>query len=64
MPSATKLARMCEHGRPVLGYVFVKQDARLSERENAQILANILDQVEGVEDRGSCSLSTGQLHEP
>jgi hypothetical protein len=63
----TKLARMCEHGRPVLGYVFVKQDAGLEtaqqlyqrslavkERATAQILAIMLDQVEGVEDCCPC----------
>jgi hypothetical protein len=34
------------------------------EREIAQILAIMLDQIEGVEDRGSSGLTTGQLIKP
>jgi hypothetical protein len=70
-------ARMSEHGRPILGDVFVNQDVTLSieqqprqrglafmKRVIAQIVAIMLDQVEGVEDRGSSGLPTGQLLEP
>jgi hypothetical protein len=66
MPSAPKLARMGEHGRPILGDVFVQQDACLGlaqqsrkrrlaveEWEIAQIPAIMFDQIEGIEDRGS-----------
>jgi hypothetical protein len=66
------------HGRsPILGDVFVQQDACLSiaqqprqrrlpveKREIAQILAIMLDNVEGIEDLGSSGLTTGQLLEP
>lgn len=38
--------------------------ALLQEGEIAQILALMLDQVEGAEDRGSSGLTTGQLLEP
>jgi hypothetical protein len=67
---------MGEDGRPILGDVFVQQDARfglaqqprqrrlpVQEREIAQILAIMLDQVKGVEDRGLSGLTTGQLLE-
>jgi hypothetical protein len=72
-----KLTSVREHGRPILGDVFVKQDAGLGiaessrqrslafeKRESAQILAIMLDKVERVEDRGSSSFTTGQLLEP
>jgi hypothetical protein len=65
-----KLARMGEHSRPILGDVFVQQDASLGiaqqarqrslpvqEWDIAQILAIMLDQVEGVEDCGSSGLT-------
>jgi hypothetical protein len=52
---------MGEHGRPALGYVLVEQDARfglaeqsckrslpVQEREIAQVLAVVLDQVERI----------------
>ena len=68
---------MRKNGRAVLGYVFVEQDARfglahqprprslpVQEREITRILAIMLDQVEGVEDRGSSGLTTRQLLEP
>jgi hypothetical protein len=68
---------MGEHGRPILGNVFVQQDADLGiaqqarqrglaveERQIAQILAIMLDQVERVEDRGSSGLTMGQVLEP
>jgi hypothetical protein len=68
---------MGEHGRPIFGNVFVKQNASLSieqqprqrglpvqEWEIAQILAIKLDQVERVEDCGSSGLTTGPLLEP
>jgi hypothetical protein len=61
---------------PILGDVFVEQDTCLSvaqeppqrslpvqEWEIAQVFAIMLDQVEGVEDRGSSGLMTGQLIE-
>jgi hypothetical protein len=57
--------------------VFVQQDADLGiaqqarqrglaveERQIAQILAIMLDQVERVEDRGSSGLTMGQVLEP
>jgi hypothetical protein len=60
-----KLARIGEHGHPILGNVFAKQDASLGiaqqarqsslpvqEGEIAQILVIMLDKVEGVDDRG------------
>jgi hypothetical protein len=72
-----KPARMGEHGRFIFGNMSVKQDANLSvaqeprqrslpvqEREIAQILAIMLDQVEGLEDRCSSRLSAAQLLEP
>jgi hypothetical protein len=72
-----KLARVSQHGRPILDDVFVQQDAWLGlaqqsrqrrlavqEWEIAQIPAIMLDQVEGVEDRGSSGLTAGQLLEP
>jgi hypothetical protein len=42
------------------------RQCRLSvqECESAQILAIMLDQVESVEDRGSCGFTTGRLLEP
>jgi hypothetical protein len=59
-----KLARMGEDSRTILGDVFVEQDARLDATQEArqrclavkegalaQILAIMLDQVEGIEDR-------------
>jgi hypothetical protein len=36
----------------------------IEERKTTQVLAIMLDQVEGVEDRGACCLTTGQLREP
>jgi hypothetical protein len=70
-------ARMGEHGKTIFVNVLVKQDASLSiaqqarerslsvqERESAQILAIMLDKVEGVENRGSGGITTGQLLEP
>jgi hypothetical protein len=36
----------------------------VEKRKLAQILAVVLDQVEGVENRGSCCLSPAQLLEP
>jgi hypothetical protein len=35
----------------------------VQERKLTQILAIVLDKVEGIEDRGSSSLATGQLLE-
>jgi hypothetical protein len=70
---SAKPGRMGEHGQPIFDNVFVRQDVCLGvaqqplqrslpaqEREIAQILAIMLDQVEGVEDRGSSGLPTGQ----
>jgi hypothetical protein len=63
---------MGEHGRAILGDVSVKQDAclgiaqqprqhslALKKRAIAQILAIMLDKVEGIKDGGSSGLSTG-----
>jgi hypothetical protein len=74
------LPRACTHGRTrsaTFDNVLVNQDARfglarqarqrrlsVQEWEIAQILAVRLDQVEGVEDRGSSGLTTTQLLEP
>jgi hypothetical protein len=68
---------MGEDGRSILDDVFVQQDAGLGvaqqshqrslsvqEWEITQILAIMLDQIEGVEDRGSSGLWTGQLLKP
>ena len=76
MPSAPSWhawANMVSH----LHNALVKQDACLGvgqqwrqrslpvqEREIAKILGIMFDQVEGVEDRGSSGLATGQLFEP
>jgi hypothetical protein len=70
-------ASMGEHARPILGSVFVEKDGSLGiaeqsrqrrlaieERKTTQVLPIMLDQVEGVEDRGLCCLTTGQLLEP
>jgi hypothetical protein len=72
-----KLARMGKHGQSILGDVFVQRDASfgvaqqarqgrlaVEEWKIAQILAIMLDQGEGIEDRGSGCLTTGQLLEP
>jgi len=66
-----------ENSRAILSDVFVEQDARLGiaqqprqcgfaveEREVAQIITIVLDQVEGVEDCGPRGLSPAQLIEP
>jgi hypothetical protein len=68
---------MGEHGQPIFDNVFVQQDAglgiaqpasqrglALKKRAIAQILAIVLDQVDGVEDYGLSGLTTGQLLEP
>jgi hypothetical protein len=65
---------MGEHGQPIFDNVFVQQDAglgiahqarergvALKKRAIAQIPAIMLNQVEGVEDRGLSGLTTGQL---
>jgi hypothetical protein len=70
-------ASIREDGRVIPGKVSVEKDAPLRSRaadaaragsvqewEIAQILAIVLDQIEGVEDRGSSGLSPGQLLEP
>ena len=61
---------MGEHRQPIFGDVFVKPDASLSiaqqtrqrslaveKRATTQILAIMLNQVEGIEDRGSTTAS-------
>jgi hypothetical protein len=71
-----KPTRMGEDGRTILGDVFAEQDARLDATQEArqrrvavkegalaQILAVVLDQVEGIEDCGPRRLSMGQLLE-
>jgi hypothetical protein len=68
---------MGEGGRPIFCDVLVEHDATLSiaqesrqrslpfqERKLTQILAIVLDKVEGAEDRSSSGLTTGQLLEP
>jgi len=68
-----KPASVLEHGRAILGDVFVEQDARLriaqqsrqrglavEKRAIAQILAVVLDQVERVEDRCTCGSPAAQ----
>jgi hypothetical protein len=67
---------MRENGRPIFDNVFIKQDASLSiaqqprqrslpaqEWKITQILAVMLDNVEGVEDRSSSGLPMEQLLE-
>src|SRR5215475_9407319 len=72
-----KPAGVREDDRTVLDDVFVEQDANLGvaqqprqrglalqKRTIAQILTVMLDQIEGIEDRCVCGLTTTQLLEP
>jgi len=67
---------MLEHRSAVLGNVFVEQDARLDMAQQprqrgfaveewtiAQILAVMLDQIEGIEDRGTRGVPLAEILE-
>jgi hypothetical protein len=68
-------ARMGEHGRPILGDVFLKPDASLGIAQPRQrvlasrkwaiahILAVMLDQIERIDDRSMGSLPSAELVE-
>jgi hypothetical protein len=73
----TELASVRKNDRAIFGDVFVDQDARLGMAEQSRergfavekweithILAVMLEQVEGIEDRSVGGLTTVQLLEP